>query len=161
MPIPSALVLVSQQFGAGALKVAAPLEGLSDDDFFRSPEKMNHMLWLLGHVANSRLGLVGMLGGPSDRPWNHLFGKGSQPAGPDELPSASDVRDFWTVSVDALNTQFNQVTADVLAYPAPRDLPIADKTLLGAAAFLAVHELYHAGQMAALRSWLGHHHAAE
>jgi hypothetical protein len=159
MPIPRALVLVSQQFGAGALKVAAPLEGLSDDDFFRSPEKMNHMLWLLGHVANSRLGLVGMLGGPSEHPWNHFFGKGSQPDGADKLPSASDVRDFWTGSVDALNAQFEQVPADVLSSPAPRDLPIADKTLLGAAAFLATHELYHAGQMAALRSWLGHHHA--
>lgn len=42
-----------------------------------------------------------------------------------------------------------------LAAPAPRALPIADKSVLGALTFLTYHEGYHLGQIALLRKALG------
>ncbi|MDA1236206.1 MAG: hypothetical protein O3A53_15575, partial [Acidobacteria bacterium] len=63
MAIPEKLLLVSQQFAVSGSRVDKAIEGLTDDDFYRCPETANHMLWLLGHAANSRLGLVFLMGG--------------------------------------------------------------------------------------------------
>jgi hypothetical protein len=155
MPIPEKLVLVSQQFAVSASRIEKAIEGLSDEEFYPAPETANHMLWLLGHAANTRLGLIVLMGGADQRPWAELFSKGSQPGDETTLPPVNEVRESWTKAVAALNAHFESLTDADLAKPCARDFPIADKSILGAAAFLAGHEMYHLGQMAALRKWLG------
>jgi uncharacterized damage-inducible protein DinB len=156
MPISSSVLLVSQQFDVSGGRITAALDGLSDHDFYRAPEATNHMLWLLGHVTNTRLGVTIYLGASPERPWNELFSKGSQPGDRDTLPTISEVRDAWEAAGIALAAQFDAVTEAKLQETCPRDFPIADKTMLGAVAFLAGHEFWHLGQMVALRKWLGH-----
>lgn len=155
MAIPEKLLLVSQQFAVSGERVAKAIEGLSDDEFYRAPENTNHMLWLLGHAANTRFGLIVLMGGEDKRPWAEAFAKGSQPGDRETLPSVSEIRDSWITSIAALNAHFESLSDEDLSKPCVRDFAIADKTILGAAAFLAGHEMYHLGQMAALKKWLG------
>ena len=155
MAIPEKLLLVSQQFAVSGSRVDKAIDGLSDDEFYKCPESTNHMLWLLGHAANSRLGLVVLMGGEDHRPWAELFSRGSQPGDRQSLPSSSEVRESWKTSVAALNAHFETLTGEDLTRTCAREFPIADKSILGAAMFLAGHEMYHLGQMAALKKWLG------
>lgn len=155
MATPEKLLLVSQQFAVSGSRVEKALAGLADEDFYRAPETANHMLWLLGHMANTRLGLIVLMGGADQRPWNELFSRGSQPGDEATLPSVSEVRDSWNTSVAALNAHFENLSDEDLGKTCARDFAIADKTILGAAAFLAGHEMYHLGQMAVLKKWLG------
>lgn len=155
MPIPEKLVLVSQQFAVSAARVQKAIEGLSDEEFYHAPDKSNHMLWLLGHAANTRFGLIVLMGGADQRRWNDLFSRGSQPGDRISLPSVGEVRDSWNDAVPALNAHFESLTDEDLGQTCVREFAIADKSILGAAAFLAGHEMYHLGQMAALKKWLG------
>ena len=99
MPIPEKLLLISQQFAVSGSRVEKAIEGLSDDEFYRAPERANHMLWLLGHAANTRFGLIVLMGGADQRRWNDLFSKGSQPGDQVTLPSVDEVRDSWNAAV--------------------------------------------------------------
>ena len=155
MAIPEKLLLVSQQFAVSESRVSKAIEGLTDEEFYRAPDSVNHMLWLLGHAANTRFGLIILMGGADQRQWKDLFSKGSQPGDEQSLPSASEVRDYWTKAVAALNAHFETLTDEDLSKTCAREFAIADKTILGAAMFLAGHEMYHLGQMAALKKWLG------
>jgi hypothetical protein len=155
MPIPEKLLLVSQQFAVSGGRIEKAIDGLTGDEFYRAPDTANHMLWLLGHAANTRLGLIVLMGGDDQRPWAELFSKGSQPGDQATLPAVSEVRDSWNTAVTALNAHFESLTDEDLSKPCARDFPIADKSILGAAMFLAGHEMYHLGQMAALKKWLG------
>jgi hypothetical protein len=58
-------------------------------------------------------------------------------------------------AAEKLQQRFENLDDGTLSTPCPRDFPIADKSLAGAVTFLALHEVYHAGQMAYLRKWLG------
>jgi hypothetical protein len=155
MAIPERLLLVSQQFAVSGSRVRKAIEGLSDEEFYRAPETANHMLWLLGHAANTRFGLIVLMGGADQRRWNDLFSRGSQPGDQDTLPSVDEVRDSWNAAVAALNAHFESLSDEDLGKTCVREFAIDDKSILGAAAFLAGHEMYHLGQMAALKKWLG------
>ena len=155
MAIPEKLLLVSQQFAVSAARVEKAIDGLSDEEFYRAPDSVNHMLWLLGHAANTRLGLIVLMGGPDQRPWNDLFSRGSQPGDEASLPSVDEVRASWRAAVPALNAHFETLSDEDLGRTCAREFAIADKSILGAAAFLAGHEMYHLGQMAVLKKWLG------
>ena len=155
MAIPEKLLLISQQFAVSGSRVDKAIEGLTDDDFYRCPETANHMLWLLGHSANSRLGLISLMGGADQRPWMELFSKGSQPGDRETLPSVNDVRNSWNTAVAALNAHFETLSDEDLSKTCAREYPIGDKSILGAAMFMAGHEMYHLGQMAVLKKWLG------
>jgi len=155
MAIPEKLLLISRQFAVSGSRVEKALEGLSDEDFYRAPKTANHMLWLLGHAANTRFGLIVLMGGADQRPWNELFSRGSQPGDEATLPSISEVRDSWNTAVTALNAHFESLSDEDLGKTCVRDFPIDDKSILGAAMFLAGHEMYHLGQMAVLKKWLG------
>jgi hypothetical protein len=156
MAIPEKLLLVSQQFAVSGSRVERALEGLADEEYYRAPETANHMLWLLGHMANTRFGLIVLMGGAEERPWADLFSKGAQPGDESTLPPVSEVRKSWTKAVAALNAHFASLTDEDLNRTCVREFAIEDKTILGAAAFLAGHEMYHLGQMAMLKKWLGH-----
>lgn len=154
MPVPEKLRLIAQQYALNAERVSSAIENIPEDDFYRSPAGMNSLLWILGHLANTRLGIVSILGGQAERPWNELFGNGSKPGDRASLPSVAEVRAAWPLAVAALNAQMQNVTDEELDKPASRPMPLEDKSALAAAAFLASHEMYHLGQIAALRKWL-------
>ena len=111
------------------------------------PPRGNSLLWLWGHLANSRRGLARMLGGEIDLFEPELFGRGSEPQAPEAYPDKATVEAAWREGSEALRVRLESITAEELAADSPRDFPIEDKSLAGTAAFLAWHEAYHLGQM--------------
>jgi len=112
------------------------------------------MLWMAAHLAHVRCSLLNMLGQRTELPWGGRFGRGQDPD-PGSFPEIGEVLSLWQRTGQALLERFESLTSDELSQKAPRDFPIADKTLTGAIHFVAFHEGYHVGQMAYLRKWLG------
>ncbi len=156
MPIEPVLVPIAAQFGVSANRVEASLENFRPEHLFAAPDNVNPMFWLFGHATNTRCGLLNLMGRETPQPWKDLFSRGAELSDPSAYPALDAVRAAWDEACAAMDERFETITAEELAMPSPREFPLADKSVLGAAAFLAFHEGYHLGQMAALRKWLGY-----
>lgn len=131
-------------------------EGLTAEDVLRSPSpETSSMLWIFGHITSWRCSVAVMLGGEQTFPWPDLFKRGAHVAPSDQLPTKEEIAAVWRKATDELMKRIEEVSPQVLSSPAPRDFPVADKTVRGAINFLAYHEGYHLGQLALLRKWLG------
>ena len=107
-------------------------------------DNLNSIRWVAGHVLNTRLNLIAILGGPAgDQQLSKLFGKGSSGKTEEGMPSLSQLKERWLEVSNQLLKQLQIVSEEKLAAPAPFPLSIADKTMLGTAAFMAVHEGMH------------------
>jgi hypothetical protein len=156
MPIDPRIAAAVQQFGTCAYLVRSSVKHLSREDLLASPgEGSTCMLWNFGHVANTRCGLLQILGVEHPRFHNDLFGRGASHADCDKYPEAEAVAAAFDEASAKLQARFETLTDADLAAPSPRDFPVADKSIAGAITFLAFHEGYHAGQMAYIRKWLG------
>lgn len=147
-----------QILGLNASLVARAFEGVSDDDRHRAPEPHgNSMIWIAGHLAAMRLGMIGLVGGKADRPaWTALFARGAAPPARDAYPPSEELVAAFAATVPALASALEAMTEAQWAAPSPRSFPVPDRSMRGALAFFAFHETYHVGQLAYLRTWLGH-----
>lgn len=136
-------------------RVEKAVNGVSFTDLLRAPKGTNSLLWSWGHLTNARCGLAIMLGVERERFHTDLFSKGAEVEDPSSLPSPEETRACWDEVTEQLEERFESMSAEEWSQPAPRDFPIEDKTLRGAATFLSFHEGYHLGQMALVRKWLG------
>lgn len=146
----------AQQFALTAALVEKNLAGFSDAEARQSPAgDSNSMLWLVGHLANTRCRLLEMLGAGRAPRWPQFFSRGANPADRDQHPALDEVLNEWRDAAAALTKRLEEIGDAELSAQCPRDFPIADKTMRGAITFLAFHEGYHVGQMAYLRKLLG------
>jgi len=145
-----------QQFAVCATLVRKSVEGLSPEAMLASPgADSTCMLWNLGHVTNTRCGLLQILGVDYPRFHNELFGRGASHGDAEKYPAPEIVEAAFEEVSAKLVERFETVSAELLSQPSPRDFPVTDKSIAGTVNFLAFHESYHAGQMAYLRKWLG------
>ena len=156
MPIDPSIAAPVQQLAAGADLVKQAVTDLSREALLASPgAESTCMLWNFGHVTNTRCGLLQLLGVQHER-FNHdLFGRGARHGDSERYPEVEIVAAAFDEATAKLNERFETLTEAELSNPCPRDFPIADKSVAGGITFLALHEIYHAGQMAYLRKWLG------
>ncbi len=132
------------------------LLGLSSEQLLSSPsESSNPILWIAGHLANTRFGLSAMLGRKLHRPWGDIFNRSASRPTKDSYPELSVVHAAWTEVGAALLGRFEELTDADLRAPSPRPFPVPDPSMRGAIAFLAYHEGYHLGQIAYVRKALG------
>ena len=132
------------------------VEGLSREDLLAQPgEDSNPMIWMWGHLVNTRCGLLNMLGVEHPRFHNELFGLGSEIAAPEIYPSAEEIQAAWDDVTAKLHARCEAMTGEELSQPAPRQFRVADSTLRGVLWFMAWHEGTHCGQMGYLKKWLG------
>lgn len=156
MPIAVRISGPVQQLATGAYLVNEAVKDLSREALLASPgADSTCMLWNYGHVTNTRCGLLQLLGVQHERFFNELFGRGASHADAGKYPEAEIVKAAFDEATAKLQARFETLTDAELSDPSPRDFPIADKSIAGAVTFLALHEIYHAGQMAYLRKWLG------
>lgn len=133
------------------------LEGLSDVQLRQHPDgESNPMLWIAGHIAATRNLLAKALGTGIDLPWAGKFGQKTQPEEDGDYPSGSEVLAALKVLGDQLRERLAQMADADLSKPAPRDVPIPDKSVRGLIAFVVYHESYHLGQLVYLKKWLGY-----
>jgi hypothetical protein len=132
------------------------LDGLSGEQLVRSvSDASNPILWIAGHLANTRFGMSAMLGRKLHRPWGDMFNRSASRPAAEAYPELSVIRGAWAEVGAVLMTRFEDLTDAELRAPAPLSLPTPDRSIRGAIAFFAHHEGYHLGQIAYIRKWLG------
>lgn len=155
--VPAALAPVSLIFKLNTGMFRATLDGVADEELWRRPTPLNNpMLWLAGHIVQTRATMLGLIGEPFDTGWGELFARGAALQEPSRYPSRAGIDAVHRRVIDRLKMRFAALTESDLAGPARgRQFPGAT-TLGDQLAFLAFHESYHIGQLAFVRKALGH-----
>ncbi|MBI1353581.1 MAG: DUF664 domain-containing protein [Acidobacteria bacterium] len=152
----SAIRGAAELFAVADDLVPKALEGLDRAQLLHRPgPESNPMIWLWGHLTNTRCGLLSLLGIEHPRFHNDLFGLGSEIVSDDAYPSAEEIQAAWDDVTAKLEARFESITDAELSQPSPRQFRVADTTLRGSIWFLAWHEGTHVGQMGYLKKWLG------
>lgn len=119
----------------------------------------NHLLWTLGHLADTYYLWANMLDGKRREPpydYVKLFGFGSKPVDdPGIYPSLAHVRAEYDRAYELLVGVISQQTDVDLAKPLHGDNAWLADTRLDAIYRMAHHEGWHQGQIAVLRRALG------
>jgi len=133
------------------------LDGVATEDVCRRVgTDANSMLFVAGHLMTSRFGLLGILGDEAKNPWPGLFSRGETHQKPEAYPSIDEIRSAWNDASERFRARLESASEAELAAPAPFEVPAEEQTVLGAVAFLAMHESYHIGQFSVMRKLLGY-----
>lgn len=113
------------------------------------------IIFLLGHLLSSRVGLLKRFGETEDNPYAELFGGNAGARDASDYPGLDELARGWDDVAARLESTLaglseEQVMADAEGFP------IADQTARGALMFLAWHESYHVGQIGLMRTEMGY-----
>jgi uncharacterized damage-inducible protein DinB len=149
--------VASNSFNLNSGFLKQGLAGLSDAEWLTRPnDHCNHILWIVGHLAYSRSMVLARLGGTWSKPWMHLYARGAKCVESPEAPTPTEMMETWDESCARLNVALEAASDELLDMPAPKPgPPSADGMLCGTVNFMALHETYHVGQCAYIRSLLG------
>jgi uncharacterized damage-inducible protein DinB len=132
------------------------LEGLSQEELWRAPTSHNNpLLWVAGHVAQTRAMVLQMLGEHVDTGWGSLFDRGAKIRDAGEYPSGTEVVRVMREIGPRLRATLCSLKDEQLKRPASLPIP-GLKTLADELAFFALHDSYHVGQLAYIRKSLGY-----
>jgi len=157
MPTSPRLTVAQQSFNLNSSFLKQGLAGLSDEDWCQRPnDHSNNLLWIVGHLAWSRSMILARLGAKWGLPWMPLYARGTKCVDTPDAPSPHAVMEAWDETCARLNAALEAATEEMLDMPAPQPgPPSADGKVSGTINFMALHETYHVGQAAYVRSWLG------
>lgn len=139
------------------------LEDIDESTWFDMPAPgTNHVAWQIGHLAASQVALIHVrcFGKDYDHcapaGFREKFGKGSTPlADPSAYPSIADIRAaFDRIQTEALDLIAALSESDLDSPTGGEQHPLFS-TKQGAIATAALHETFHAGQIALLRRLAG------
>lgn len=150
------LIPLAQLYDHNARILGALVGDFVDADW-RVQDPLGHdSRWIVGHLAATRLRLVGMVGlTPMTAAWQADFARGTSPKTlPQELDMAELLRSFHHAHRQ-LRSAWEGLTADILAQPLGYTLPDGSDTIGGALRVLAWHEAYHLGQLGLMRRLVG------
>jgi hypothetical protein len=141
---------------------AKALHGLDPTELTRAPsETSNPMVWMAGHLAQSRVRLARLLGVQQEVPWPTLFTKGDPAPGAAAYPGLAEIQRAWAAAGTALRTRLQAMNDAELQADLQVKIPSTDGTLRGAIVFALFHEGYHVGQMGYVRRTLGRERIAQ
>ena len=136
--------------------VLQALDGLTDEELWRAPtERNNAILWIAGHVVQTRAMVLQVLGESVDTGWGNLFDRGATVGDAQGYPSGNEIQRVMRNVSPQLNAKFATLKDEYLARPATMQLP-ATKTVADELGFFALHDSYHVGQMVYIRKGLGY-----
>jgi uncharacterized damage-inducible protein DinB len=143
-------------FSRGLMALELNLEGFSHEESLIAPQPAGNCAnWVLGHVVVHRNFVLELLG--AERFWTEAKGDayafGSKPLEVANARKLEELRDELQRAHERLLTVLESRTEADLG--AEITTPRGTITLGQRLAFLAGHELYHAGQIALLRRMLG------
>ena len=136
--------------------VIQALEGLTQEEMWRAPTTHNNpLLWVAGHVVQTRALVLGMLGQRVDTGWGNLFDRGAKIDNAQQYPSGPEVAKVMREVSSRLHTALAGLDPENLSRPASLGIP-GINTLSDELAFFALHDSYHVGQLAYIRKALGY-----
>jgi len=132
------------------------LEGLTQEELWRSPtDRNNAMLWVAGHVVQTRAMVLRQLGEPIDTGWGDLFERGAKLSDAKQYPERDEIERVMRDVASRIQTKLASLEDKFLGGPATMELPNAT-TMADQLAFFALHDSYHVGQMVYIRKSLGY-----
>lgn len=132
------------------------LDGLTHKQLWEAPtERNNAMLWIAGHLVQTRALLLGLLGEPFDTGWGERFSRGAKIGDANGYPSRDEIEKAMRDVSQRLQAKLAALDDAALAQPPSMDLPGA-KTIADQVALFAFHDTYHVGQMGYIRKALGY-----
>ena len=152
-----AVQALADQFNVVTNAYLRALDGLDREALLRRPSpRSNPILWVAGHLVQSRARLINILGGSRELPWPDLFRTGSTIVDPGAYPDAAAISAMWRELTAELTQRLEALGPGALSAEAPPRIASADGSLGGAIANLAFHEGYHVGQLGFIRKLLGY-----
>jgi len=150
----AAMQTVSNTFELGDRLFHDGVATLVDDDARRIVvDNANPVVWLAGHLLNSRKYLLELFGEDHELPWEPKFREKYDPTA--EYPAMSQLADAWTDISESLRSRMARASETDFAREITWELPNGDKTVRGALLFYAYHEAWHLGQIAYARKAMG------
>jgi uncharacterized damage-inducible protein DinB len=132
------------------------LSGLSADELRQAPtERNNSIIWVAGHLVQTRAMVLGFLGDPVETGWGTLFDRGAALVDSSQYPSRDEIERVMRDVSPRLSARLRSITDDLLARPATMQVP-GTQTLADELAFFALHDSYHVGQLSYIRKSLGY-----
>jgi hypothetical protein len=132
------------------------LDGLTQEELWRAPTIHNNpMLWVAGHIAQTRATVVRMLGEHFETGWGNFFDRGTKVEDAKQYPSGAEVARITSEVSSRLRTALTTLKDERLSGPASLHIP-GIKTFGDELAFFALHDSYHVGQLAYIRKSLGY-----
>lgn len=139
--------------------VLQALEGLTSEELWKAPtDRNNAVLWIAGHVVQTRALMLQLLGEPVETGWGKMFDRGAPAATADDAeryPSRGDIERVMREVTPRLHAKLASLDDKYLAGPAKMQVP-GTKTVADELAFFALHDSYHVGQLAYVRKGLGY-----
>lgn len=136
------------------------LEGIPDEKLTaRAGDKGNHALWVMGHVALTDDQMLAAIAGKAPtlpESFGKLFGPGSQPSdSASDYPTRAELVEALRTTREALCDWVATIDDEAGREALPEAFrPFAPD--VGSLPFgISAHELFHAGQVASVRSYLG------
>jgi uncharacterized damage-inducible protein DinB len=147
---------IAQIFAFSDSLILQSLDGLTQDELFRPLTHSNNpLLWVAGHIAQTRAVVLQMLGEPAETGWGALFDRGAKLEKAEKYPSAAEIANTMREISPRLQTVLASLPSDQLNRPASLPIPGLN-TLTDELAFFALHDAYHVGQLAYIRKGLGY-----
>jgi uncharacterized damage-inducible protein DinB len=157
MPVPSVIAGAEENYRFNSRFLKQTVSDLAPEEWLRRPgEGVNHIAWIVGHMALCRSRVLHFLGVEWAQPALEIFGRGKKLLEDSAYPSPQSLLATWSEAGHAMAAAFASVSDDFLAQPAQAGPPSLDGKISGIVNFMAIHETYHLGQASYLRSWLGH-----
>ena len=131
-------------------------QGVADGELWKRPTpQSNPMLWIFGHMVNTRAQLLKTLGGEADLGWGDVFSRGAELEDAAGYPARERILEVSRDVNARLYAALGALTDADLAKPATRAFTPAVHTVADQIAFLTMHDTYHVGQLAYVRKALG------
>jgi DinB superfamily len=132
------------------------LAGLTAQETWqRLTDRSNPMLWIAGHLVQTRTELLALLGDPFETGLGNRFTRGATLGDPDSYPSREEVERTMRAVAERLHARLSALDDMALVQPPSLEVP-GTTTLADHIAGFALHDCYHVGQMGFIRKALGY-----
>ena len=125
-------------------------DGITDKDALKRPNgRVNHLNWLLGHLATCRFMLLNLIGGKENDPYFNLYFKAI--ADDARYPSLPVIKNNWEQATGLLIQKIESLTEEEMNL----EIPGKGGRPKDFISFFIYHEAYHLGQVGYARKFLG------
>lgn len=147
---------ISTIFAFSDFLILQALDGLTQEELWRPLTTFtNPLLWVAGHIVQTRAVVLQMLGEKAETGWGQLFDRGARLGNPKDYPSGPEVARMMREVSPRLHAALTSLPEELLNRPASLAIP-GLATFRDELAFFALHDAYHVGQLAYVRKGLGY-----
>lgn len=154
---PAAIAPIAFIFQANDGLIRQTLSDLPAEALWKQPGGLgNSIMWIVGHITQTRAGMLSLLGERASTGWGDLFRRGAQRQDPSAYPEPQAIKAVGIDLTKRVQAKLATITDEELAAPVTTiKLPNVN-TVADALAFFAFHETYHVGQLGYVKKALGY-----